>query len=60
MFVFHPTAPNFYLIENARAKLEALLRKAVERILEGLWRVIVQLITRFRLRDCDNYFIAAG
>jgi transposase len=39
-----PYSPDFNPIENAFAKLKALLRKAAERTVEGLWRLIGQLI----------------
>jgi transposase len=32
-----PYSPDFNQIENALAKLKALLREAVERTLDGLW-----------------------
>jgi transposase len=38
-----PYSPDFNPIENAFAKLKALLRKAAERTMEGLWRLIVSL-----------------
>ena len=39
-----PYSPDFNPIENAFAKLKALLRKAAERTVEGLWSAIGQLI----------------
>ena len=33
-----PYSPDFNPIENAFAKLKALLRKAAERTIEGLWK----------------------
>ncbi len=39
-----PYSPDFNPIENAFAKLKALLRKAAERTLEGLWTAIGRLI----------------
>jgi hypothetical protein len=42
------------------AKLKALLRKAAERTVEGLWRVIGLCLERFSPRECANYFEAAG
>ncbi|HEX2137894.1 MAG TPA: IS630 family transposase, partial [Microvirga sp.] len=44
----------------AFAKLKALLRKAAERTMEGLWRLIGQLIDSFTPQECANYFTAAG
>jgi transposase len=55
-----PYSPDFNPIENAFAKLKALLRKAAERTVEGLWRWIAQLIDLFTPQECANYFRAAG
>ncbi len=55
-----PYSPDFNPIENAFAKLKALLRKAAERTIEGLWRLIGQLIDTFTPQECANYFSAAG
>ena len=55
-----PYSPDFNPIENAFAKLKALLRRAAERTVEGLWRLIGQLIDTFTPQECANYFIAAG
>ena len=38
-----PYSPDFNPIENAFAKLKALLRKAAERTIEGLWKEIGRL-----------------
>jgi len=59
--VFLPAySPDFNPIENAFAKLKALLRKAAERTIRGLWRLIGQLIDTFTPQECANYFAAAG
>ena len=55
-----PYSPDFNPIENAFAKLKALLRKAAERTVEGLWRLIGDLIETFSPQECANYFAAAG
>jgi len=55
-----PYSPDFNPIENAFAKLKALLRKAAERSVEGLWNAIGHLIDAFTPRECANYFAAAG
>ena len=55
-----PYSPDFNPIENAFAKLKALLRRAAERTVEGPWRLIGQLIDTFTPQECANYFIAAG
>jgi transposase len=55
-----PYSPDFNLIENAFAKLKALLRKAAERTIAGLWATIGRLIDLFTPQECANYFAAAG
>ena len=55
-----PYSPDFNPIENAFAKLKALLRGAAQRTVEGLWTTIGALIDRFTPDECDNYFAAAG
>ena len=55
-----PYSPDFNPIENAFAKLKALLRKAAERTLEGLWTAIGRLVDVFTPNECTNYFAAAG
>jgi len=55
-----PYTPDFNPIENAFAKLKALLRKAAERTVEGLWTAIGRLLEAFTPEECANYFAAAG
>ena len=55
-----PYSPDFNPIENAFAKLKALLRKAAERTVDGLWDTIGRLIDAFSPQECTNYFAAAG
>ena len=55
-----PYSPDFNPIENAFAKLKALLRKAAERTVDGLWATIELLIDLFEPIECRNYFAAAG
>jgi transposase len=55
-----PYSPDFNPIENAFAKLKALLRKASERTVDDLWDAIADLIDRFTPQECANYFKAAG
>jgi len=55
-----PYSPDFNPIENAFAKLKALLRKAAERTIAGLWATIGRLIDLFTPQECTNYFAAAG
>ena len=55
-----PYSPDFNPIENAFAKLKALLRKAAARTVQGLWAAIGRLIDTFTPAECANYFAAAG
>jgi transposase len=55
-----PYSPDFNPIENAFAKLKALLRKAAERTIPGLWTTIGRLVDAFTPQECANYFAAAG
>jgi transposase len=55
-----PYSPDFNPIEKAFAKLKALLRKAAERTVDGLWRTIGALIDLFTPAECANFFTAAG
>jgi transposase len=55
-----PYSPDFNPIENAFAKLKAMLRKAAERSLDGLWNAIGRIIDTFTPDECTNYFAAAG
>ena len=55
-----PYSPDFNPIENAFAKLKALLRKAAERTVEGLWSAIGQLIDLITPQQIKNLFAAAG
>jgi transposase len=55
-----PYSPDFNPIENAFAKLKALLRKAAERTRQGLWTAIRRLLDAFTPAECANYFAAAG
>jgi transposase len=55
-----PYSPDFNPIENAFAKLKALLRKAAERTVDGLWTAIAKLLDALTPDECRNYFTAAG
>ena len=55
-----PYSPDFNPIENAFAKLKALLRKAAERTVGALWTRIGTLLDAFTPAECANYFAAAG
>jgi transposase len=53
-------SPDFNPIENAFAKLKALLRKAAKRTLGALWDAIGSLMDAFTPSECVNYFANAG
>lgn len=55
-----PYSPDFNPIENAFAKLKAMLRKAAARTIDGLWSAIGGIIDTFNPNECANYFAAAG
>ena len=55
-----PYGPVFNPIENAFAKRKALLRKAAQRTVEGLWTAISGLLPAFKPHECQNHFTAAG
>ena len=55
-----PSGPDFNPIENAFAKLKALLREAAERTVAGLWGAIGRIVDRFSPTECANYFDATG
>ncbi|MDJ0391060.1 IS630 family transposase [Roseomonas sp. E05] len=55
-----PYSPDFNPIENAFAKLKAMLRKAAERTLEALWSTLGRITETFTPAECTNYFAAAG
>ena len=53
-------SPDFNPIENAFAKLKALLRTAAARTIPDLWDAIREAFTRFKPDECRNYLAAAG
>jgi transposase len=55
-----PYSPDLNPIENAFAKLKALLRKAAARTLDQLENAIATAIDTFSPPECANYFAAAG
>ena len=55
-----PYSPDFNPIENAFAKLKAILRKAAARTIDELWNAIRDALPAFTPRECENYFTAAG
>jgi len=55
-----PYSPDLNPIEMAFAKLKALLRRAAERTVGGLWDRIGLLLDAFTEEECANYFRHAG
>ena len=55
-----PYSPDFNPIENAFAKLKALLRKAAARTIDELWDAIRDALPAFSAAECANYFTATG
>jgi transposase len=55
-----PYSPDLNPIEQAFAKLKALLRKAAARTREDLWITIRQLLDRFSPTECRNYLTHSG
>lgn len=55
-----PYSPDLNPIEQAFAKLKALLRKAAPRTVEALWAVIGEALSAFPSTECANYLANAG
>ena len=55
-----PYSPDLNPIEQAFAKLKALLRKAAARTREALWTTIGQLLDTFSPDECQNYLTNSG
>ena len=55
-----PYSPDFNPIENAFAKLKALLRTEAARTIDALWAAIGRLIDLITPAECINMFAAAG
>jgi transposase len=55
-----PYSPDFNPIEQAFAKLKALLRKAAARTVDDLWNAIANAIKTFTPAECENYFVNSG
>lgn len=53
-------SPDLNPIEQAFAKLKALLRKAAERTVDGLWSTIGHLLDCFPPTECANYIASCG
>jgi transposase len=55
-----PRPPDLNPIEQAFARLKALLRKAAVRSVEALWNTIGELFDHFAPAGCANYLANAG
>lgn len=55
-----PYSPDFNPIEMAFAKLKALLRKAAERTVDGLWAAIGRIVDLITAVEAANFFKATG
>ena len=55
-----PYSPDFNPIENAFAKLKALLRKEAARTVDAIWSGIGRLIDLITPAECQNMFATAG
>ncbi len=55
-----PYSPDFNPIEQAVAKLKALLRKAAARTIDDRWAAIAKAIEHFPPTECANFFTNSG
>ncbi len=55
-----PYSPEFNPIEQALAKLKALLRSAAARTVSDLWAAIRRTFTHFSPEECRNYLTGGG
>jgi transposase len=55
-----PYSPDLNPIEQAFAKLKALLRKAAARTRDALWNTIGDLLNSFTPDECQNYLANSG
>ena len=53
-------SPDLNPIEQAFAKLKALLRNAGARTVEDLWQAIADILDQFKPDECAYYFRNAG
>ena len=60
LLFLRPYSPDLNPIKMAFSKLKALLRKAAERTVEGLWAAIGRILETYAPQECKNYFLAAG
>jgi transposase len=55
-----PYSPDFNPIKKAFSRLKAMLRKAGERTVRGLWDLIGRLVDILQPDECANYFKSCG
>ncbi|MCW5235551.1 hypothetical protein D5047_04200 [Verminephrobacter eiseniae] len=55
-----PYSPDLNPIEKFFSKLKALLRKAEQRTVDGLWNAIGCLLDCFTSQELSNYFASSG
>ena len=55
-----PYSPDLNPIEQAFAKLKALLRKIAARTISALWDALGDIVARFTRQECANYLANAG
>lgn len=55
-----PYSPDLNPIEQVFAKLKALLRRAGERTVDGLWHLLGQSLDEFSPKECRNYIRHCG
>lgn len=55
-----PYSPDLNPIEQVFAKLKTLLRKAMARSFDTLWKTIGRLLPLFSKQECRNYFANSG
>jgi transposase len=60
LFLLPPYSPDFNPIENAFAKLKAILRKTAARTIPSLWNAIHAALPQFTPEQFANFFTAAG
>jgi len=60
LLLLPPYSPDFNPIENAFAKLKAILRKAAARTIPSLWNAIREAFPQFTPEQCANFFTATG
>jgi len=60
LFFLPSYSPDLNPIEQAFAKLKALLRKAAVRTVEAAWQRIGQLLGQFTSTECANYIRNSG